>query len=160
MMLQFSTLQVYYQAIKLEVSLIIHLSFLNYQLDISFWGRIRCCNLKNHGVQDGRCEAKQINPSVGQWLASPNAGQENLMGQLLGSNSSIKKFLFYKSDICWWEKWPLKDNCHSMYEWDIYSFVCKLDILSCKSFEWRGLFSEWNPNQILLTIFQTWLEVS
>ena len=60
----------------------------------------------------------KMNPKVGQWYASTDAGWISLIGQCL--NSSIKKLLLpvYKGGIYWWEKQRSKDN-HD-FKW-IYS---------------------------------------
>ena len=63
-------------------------------------------NHRNHGIQQGRCEAKWMNPKLGWQWASLDAGWKNFINQWSESNSSVRKplLLIFKSDVYWFGK--------------------------------------------------------
>ena len=58
-------------------------------------------SIGNHEMQHGGCEARRMNSKVNQQHSSPNNEWRNFIGQLLGSNSLVKKLLLliYKGGI-------------------------------------------------------------
>ena len=79
-------------------------------------------NLRNHGKQHGGFEARWMNPALGQWWASPDAGQINPTGQWPGSYSSVRKLLvlIIKGGICWWGK----KNSHEKITMTLTQTIC------------------------------------
>ena len=49
--------------------------------------------MEKNGIQHGGCKEMQTNPKLGQRCALPDAGQNNLTSQWLGSNCSVRKLL-------------------------------------------------------------------